>query len=292
LQSKFVYISLDGVSSVASNITIYCLEKITDYFEFERMCHDIMYLEGYHNIEPLGGFKDKGRDAIHVNKDDTVTIFAYSVREDWRAKLAEDADKIRKHNHECDILIFVTTSPVSPGERDEAKNTILQEYDWQLELYSLERLRVLLDNAYSDIKRRYPQIFHPNLLSLSDNSNISDERKYIFISYADSEKPLAVWLARKLTSLGYHVWCYDLPQIGGEFYPEDVDQAIKHHVFAYIAIYSSQYLKNPDLFRRQILASNSAPNGRTDFVMPLQAEDFDTRLRYSNPKTKIHTFHR
>ena len=52
---------------MAANITIYCLEEVTDYFEFERFCHDLMALEGYSSIEPLGGFKDKGRDAIHVS---------------------------------------------------------------------------------------------------------------------------------------------------------------------------------------------------------------------------------
>ena len=71
---------------MAADPTIYCLEAITDYFEFERLCHDLMSLEGYKSIEPLGGFSDKGRDAIHINKSNETTIFAYSVREDWRAK--------------------------------------------------------------------------------------------------------------------------------------------------------------------------------------------------------------
>jgi hypothetical protein len=27
---------------MAPNIIIYCLEDVTDYFEFERLCHDLM----------------------------------------------------------------------------------------------------------------------------------------------------------------------------------------------------------------------------------------------------------
>jgi hypothetical protein len=67
---------------MAANVTIYCLERVTDYTEFERLCHNLMALEGYRSIEPLGNFKDKGRDAIHVDTSGRTTIFAYSVRED------------------------------------------------------------------------------------------------------------------------------------------------------------------------------------------------------------------
>jgi hypothetical protein len=64
---------------MGANVTIYCLEELTDYLQFERLCHDLMALEGYKDIEPLGGFSDKGRDAILVDNSRN-TIFAYSVR--------------------------------------------------------------------------------------------------------------------------------------------------------------------------------------------------------------------
>lgn len=107
---------------MAPNVTIYCLENITDYFEFERLCHDLMSRKGYSDIEPLGGFKDKGRDAVHRSGSGTTSVFAYSVREDWRAKLAEDAAKIHKHGHDCEELVFLTTARFSAGERDEPDN--------------------------------------------------------------------------------------------------------------------------------------------------------------------------
>jgi len=74
---------------------IYCLKNLTDYDQFERLCHDLMALDGYRGIEPLGGSKDKGRDAIHIDQtsNNQVTIFAYSVREDWRKKLAQDSER-------------------------------------------------------------------------------------------------------------------------------------------------------------------------------------------------------
>jgi len=53
---------------MGANLTVYCLQQVTDYAEFERLCHDLMSLVGYASIEPLGGFKDKGRDAVHVSR--------------------------------------------------------------------------------------------------------------------------------------------------------------------------------------------------------------------------------
>ena len=58
--------------------TKYCLQELTDYTGFESLCHDVMALEGYPRIEPLGGFNDKGRDAVHVDRSGLVTIFTYS----------------------------------------------------------------------------------------------------------------------------------------------------------------------------------------------------------------------
>src|SRR5712691_6807724 len=98
---------------MAADRIVYCLEQLTDYHQFERLCHDLMALDGYRGIEPLGGSKDKGRDAIHVDasSNGTVTLFAYSVREDWREKLEEDSNKIRKHGHACQRLAFLCTAP-------------------------------------------------------------------------------------------------------------------------------------------------------------------------------------
>ena len=74
---------------MAANLTDYCLEKVTDYFQFERLCSALMSLEGYGSIEPLGGSQDKGRDAIYVDESNQTTIFAYSVNKGWRVKLTK-----------------------------------------------------------------------------------------------------------------------------------------------------------------------------------------------------------
>lgn len=254
---------------MAANPTIYCLEEVSDYTEFERLCTDLMSLVGYKTIEPLGSFKDKGRDAIHVSKTDgTATVFAYSVRENWRAKLAEDAKKVHDHGHVCNTLVFVTTEKFTVGERDEAVNSIKAEFGWTLELYGLERLRVLLDVDHSDVKKLHPQIFPPQFLNIPEQEKIIQD--HLFVSFAPEDKALAVWLTQKLTAEGYKVWCEPFALLGGENYPKNVDDAIKKHTFRFVALYSRTSLTNTEVVRqRAVAATQSEPE---DFILPLNVD--------------------
>jgi len=159
-----------GVCSMGADPIIYCLQELTDYDQFERLCHDLMIALGYQNIEPLGGFKDKGRDAVYVSRSTgETTIFAYSVREDWQKKLTEDASKISAHGHTCHELVFVTTEKPTNAERDEATASISRQYGWSLDVFGVERLRCLLSSAHPGLITMHPQIFHPSLFAQPDD---------------------------------------------------------------------------------------------------------------------------
>jgi predicted ATPase len=141
-------------------LTLYDLRHVTDYLGFESLCHDIMSRAGYKDIQPLGTFNDLGRDAVHVDKSTAeVTIFTYSVREDWKAKLTEDLNKIKNHNHKCDYMVFVTTSEIKPIEKQKIEREVPLRYRWKLEIYDLYRIATLLDNHYPNLKQRHPGIF-------------------------------------------------------------------------------------------------------------------------------------
>jgi len=151
---------------MAADPIVYCLEHLTDYTQFERLCHELMALHGYPSIEPLGGCHDKGRDAIHVNRaDNAVTIFCYSVRDDWFGKLKQDAKVIHQHKHACDRLTYLSTYNFTSGERDDAMNFIKKTYGWELEPFGLERLRLLLSTKHSSLITNHPQIFHPRFFA-------------------------------------------------------------------------------------------------------------------------------
>jgi len=257
---------------MGANLTIYCLENITDYFEFERLGHSLMALEGYSMIEPLGGFSDKGRDAVYVDKSQKTTIFAYSVREDWRAKLAEDATKIKKHGHTCEQLVFVTTSDFSAGQRDEAIASVKQDYGWDLHLYGVERLRVLLDVLHPDVKTAHPQIFPPSFLQLQNDYRTSLTRDHLYIIYSSDDVAFAEWLTRRLTSEGYLVWCERFKLLGSDRYPDDSDAAINTRTFKVLGVYSQASLRNSQVIRQTALALRMASNGLDSFLIPMRLD--------------------
>jgi hypothetical protein len=230
-----------------------------------------MSREGYDAIEPLGGFKDKGRDAVHVSGHGATTIFAYSVREDWRAKLAEDSEKISRHGHTCNKLVFVTTSDIGAGARDEAVSFIGSQYGWSLELYGLERLRILLEVRFPNIQSNHPQIFPPDFLAIQAKARQSEVRDHLLISYARNDTPVAEWLARKLIAEGYRVWCDRFPSLGEDNYPDDVEAAIHTRVARVVALYSRASLDDADIVRQRAIAFGLGKQ-TPEFMIPLRLE--------------------
>lgn len=197
---------------MAPNAVTYCLQELSDYDTFEALCHDLMVLEGYGKLEPLGGRQDKGRDAIHVDSNKQTTIFAYSAREDWRAKLSEDASKVFRHGHNFQELVFITTSYVSAGQRDEAIELIRKEFGWELSIYSLDRLRLLLENSHSHLIARYPQIFPPDFFSALASHYRAQQPNLITVCCASRDAQFGLWLSDRMRSEGYCVWCRHDPE--------------------------------------------------------------------------------
>lgn len=254
------------------NPTIYCLQEVTDYSDFESLCHDLMALEGYPKIEPIGGFSDKGRDAVDIDHTGKSTIFAYSVREDWRAKLAEDAAKIRKHNHKCDEMVFLCTANFSATERDEAVKKISADYGWRLELYGLERLRILLDSRHPHIKSNHPAIFPPAFLRGIEGSLSASERHNLLILSAPEDYIFAGWLARKLTADGYSIWSEAIRSSDKIPYPEDINKAIKTETFRVITVHSKSFFQSTDAVGLRALALDVGKEAKIDFEIPVSID--------------------
>ena len=187
---------------MASRFILYDLEKITDYFGFELLCNDVMSLNGYKNIEPLGGFQDKGRDAIHKSINSGITtIFCYSVRKDFKSKLFEDLKTIKRHDHDCKDIIYITTSNISSSENDQLKEEIKNDYNWNLEIYDLMRLATLIETHYNKLIIRYPNIF---ILS----SKIKEE---------DVTKKLNIKLYTEYLLGLYNIWIKQYTPLFGDY---------------------------------------------------------------------------
>lgn len=204
---------------------IYCLEQLTDYRQFERLCSDVMAGSGFEKIEPLGGSNDRGRDALHVCRDnpDDVTIFAYSVRPDWRRKLLdEDCERIREEGHHLKSIVFVCTSAVTSTQKDSVKEAVREKFNWELELFDIERLRVRLASDLRHLIARHPSIFCPPWFPTRGGLSISESHNTLVIDHVPDDHALATWLARRLQLAGHRTWCYGTAPLAGESPDESV----------------------------------------------------------------------
>src|SRR5690606_21736699 len=136
------------------------LSHATDFLGFESFCNDLMSREGYQSIQPLGGYHDSGRDAIHWSEStSTSTVFAYSTRKDWEEKLTSDLQTVDSFQHACNRFVFVTSRPVAPSDFDRTRQDVESRYGWAFDLYDVNRIATLIDNHYPDLKTTHSNIF-------------------------------------------------------------------------------------------------------------------------------------
>ena len=95
-------------------------------------------------------------------------------------------------------------------------------------------------------------------------------RDHLFISYAVEDAAMADWLARRLASLGHAVWYDRFKLLGGELWPQDIEDAIDQRTFRMLALIShaSKDKKNPTGERKKGEAVGQREK-LADFVIPL-----------------------
>ena len=235
---------------------IYCLQELTDYRQFERLCSDVMAGSGYTNIEPLGGTSDRGRDALHISRSDPndVAIFAYSVRSDWHQKLLEDCKRIKEEQHILRTLVFVCTSTITASQKDTAKEEVRESFGWGLELFDLERLRVRLASDLRHLTAQNPSIFCPPWFPSRGGLSIAESRDTLVIDHVAHDHAMATWLARRMHLAGYRTWCYGTAPLAGESADESVRLLIEKRAIQYLPILSSPAVEDVDLMGRCGLA--------------------------------------
>ncbi len=235
---------------------VYCLEHLTDYMQFERLCSDLMSECGYPEIEPLGGTNDKGRDALYVSPADSTTILAYSVRGDWRQKLAEDCARIRDQGHTLQSLVFVCTATFSATDRDAAVERVATDFGWSLDLYGMERIRVLLAGRFRHVLANHPAIFCPPFFTARGGLALVEARDTIVIDHAWEDHALASWLGRRLQLAGYKVWCLGAAPVAGENVDESVRSLIRLRALRYLPVISTRSVRDADFIGRLALAAS------------------------------------
>lgn len=105
------------------------------------------------------------------------------------------------------------------------------------------------------------------------NDTESNNPTHLFISYADEDVVLAKLLARKLASFGYAVWFDQLKMLGGEPWPQTIDDAIKNRTFRMLALMSAHSVHKPNPTKERTLALRIAKQRNIpDFLITLKLD--------------------
>lgn len=243
---------------------VYCLEQTSDHREFERLCSALLAGAGYPGIEPLGGTGDKGRDAI-IRVDDAGqrTVFAYTIRSDWRAKLANDCARVQEVGHKPDAFVFVCTQALRANEKDFAHEFVSTKYGWKLDLYDIERLRIQLVGRQRYLIAQHPSIFAPPFFPQRGGQSVAESKDTILIDHVDGDHALATWLSRRLSLEGYRTWCRGTAPLAGENPDDSVRALLEARAVQYVPVVSVASLGDELFVERCALAS-----GRDERVLP------------------------
>lgn len=103
--------------------------------------------------------------------------------------------------------------------------------------------------------------------AMSDTS-----RSHLFLSYATEDALFVDWLCLRLLNEGYRVWCDRLKLLGGESYPNDIDDAIVRHAYRFIAVLSRSSIRKPNPLKERTSALCVARERRENFVIPLNLD--------------------
>lgn len=246
---------------------IYCLERLTDYRGFERLCSALLAGIGYPEIEPLGGTGDEGRDAIIRSDEAGQRIaFSYTVRSDWRVKLKADCKRVHEKGHSPDVFVFVCTENLSASEKDFAHGFVADSYGWTLDLFDLERLRTQLSEPQRHLIAQHPNIFTPPFFPQRGGQSIAESRDTIIIDHVSADHALATWLARRLSLSGFRTWCYGTAPLAGENADETVRKLLAVRGELYLPIISTSSLSDATFLERCVIAATEE-----DFVIPCRS---------------------
>lgn len=109
----------------------------------------------------------------------------------------------------------------------------------------------------------------------ASDSPMQTSANQIFISYAWEDRVAADWLTLRLTAAGYRVWCDRFKLLGGERFPERIDDAIRERTFRIVGLLSRHSLHKPNPEAERTLALALGRERNIDFYIPLDLEGLD-----------------
>jgi hypothetical protein len=96
-------------------------------------------------------------------------------------KLASDCKRVHEKGHDPDVFVFVCTEALSASEKDFAHKSVAEKYNWTLDLFDLERLRVQLVGPQRHLIAQHPSIFTPPFFPQRGGQSIAESRDTLLI---------------------------------------------------------------------------------------------------------------
>ena len=187
----------------------YLLSEFQSPSDFERLCVQLMYREGYGSINPVGGHDDKGRDAeaegLYTALEGQRTIvFQFSLEDDIRRKVLKTLNRLREKNISSHQVIFVFNHEIkSTGLRDALKEQALKDYGRDIDIKDQRFTAARLANAsYADIVRRF---FGATILELQSQYDQGTLFTPEFAKSQDERRALCNVLAFAMHPFAEHV---------------------------------------------------------------------------------------
>jgi hypothetical protein len=138
------------------------LDRMTDFTGFERLASEVMYLEGWTGIKPLGGVADLGQDAVserfyRPNGDIARTVFQYTLQEYLPGKVNDTIEKLRENEVDFTELIVVTPHAISSEAQIKMKRDARLTHSVTLDIYEHKTLaNRLADYTNGIFNRHFP----------------------------------------------------------------------------------------------------------------------------------------
>ena len=236
---------------------IYCLERLTDYRQFERLASDLMGNGVYPGIEPLGGTGDGGRDALHIQRDGKCTTgFAFSTRSDWAVKFRADCQRMSGAGHHLDKVVCVSTQEMSAAKKDELRGQVQAQYGWATDFYDIERIRLLLSGPLAFLVGKHPSIFPEPWFGRRGGEVVTNQQHdLVLIDHLATDHAFAVWLFGRLSAAGYSAWCSGMAPLAGENADASIRTLIRQRAVAYLPVLSAGSARDANLRSRMVIAA-------------------------------------
>lgn len=137
----------------------YALDKYTNFNKFEQLSTEIMALEGYRTIRPVGGIDDEGIDAELVSyyEDDIFkTVFQYTIQENLSSKISNTIKKLEENKINYQLLIFVTKHQIN--NVSALKRNARTKHGINIEIYEKSTFIKHLSTENGIFSRYFPDI--------------------------------------------------------------------------------------------------------------------------------------